>query len=122
MIGYMLEQELGNVLPREVPLATILTMVQVDPNDPAFGNPTKFVGPIYDRAEADRLPPRRLGLQGRRRQLAAGGAVSGAQRIFEIRPIHWLLDQGVVLICAGGGGVPTMLDPATRTRSSGSRP
>ena len=47
MIGYLIEQELGNLLPFEVPLATILTMVEVDPDDPAFSNPTKFVGPIY---------------------------------------------------------------------------
>ena len=55
MIGYMLEQELGNLVPFEVPLATLLTMVEVDPADPAFGDPTKFVGPVYDRADADRL-------------------------------------------------------------------
>src|SRR5205809_1727136 len=53
MIGYVLEQELGNLLPFEVPLATILTMVEVDAADPAFSNPTKFVGRIYTRAEAD---------------------------------------------------------------------
>src|SRR6187402_1492672 len=55
MIGYVLEQELGNVLPPDVPLATILTMVQVDPDDPAFDDPTKFVGPVYNRAQADAL-------------------------------------------------------------------
>src|SRR6187401_2047336 len=55
MIGYVLEQELGNVLPPDVPFATILTMVEVDPNDPAFGDPTKFVGPVYAKDEADRL-------------------------------------------------------------------
>ena len=44
MIGYMIEQELGNLLPFEVPFATILTMVEVDPEDPGFQNPTKFVG------------------------------------------------------------------------------
>src|SRR5688500_532141 len=55
MIGYMLEQELGNVLPAEVPFATILTMVEVDPDDPAFGDPTKFVGPVYEKDEADQL-------------------------------------------------------------------
>ena len=55
MIGYMIEQELGNLLPFEVPFATILTMVEVDPDDPAFKNPTKFVGPVYEKAEADRL-------------------------------------------------------------------
>ena len=55
MIGYVLEQEFGNLLPIEVPFATLLTMIEVDPADPAFGDPTKFVGPIYDKAEADSL-------------------------------------------------------------------
>ena len=53
-IGYMIEQELGNLLPFEVPFATLMTMVEVDGNDPAFKDPTKFVGPIYTKAEADR--------------------------------------------------------------------
>src|SRR4051794_31478888 len=44
MIGYMIEQELGNILPVERPFATILTMVEVDPHDPAFDDPTKFIG------------------------------------------------------------------------------
>jgi carbamate kinase len=55
MIGYMIEQELGNLLPLDVPFATLLTMVEVDPADPAFQNPTKFVGPVYEKEEADRL-------------------------------------------------------------------
>ena len=53
MIGYLIEQELGNLLPVEVPFATLLTMVEVDPDDPAFGNPTKFIGPVYKIEEAD---------------------------------------------------------------------
>ena len=71
MIGYMIEQELGNLLPFEVPFATILTMVEVDPNDPAFENPTKFVGPIYEK-EHGRTVGGRKGLddQTRRRQVA----------------------------------------------------
>ena len=55
MIGYLIEQELGNLLPAEVPFATILTMIEVDADDPAFADPTKFVGPIYDDAAADAL-------------------------------------------------------------------
>src|SRR4030095_8510202 len=55
MIGYMIEQELGNRLPFDRPFATLLTMIEVDPNDPAFDNPTKFIGPVYDKAEADPL-------------------------------------------------------------------
>ena len=61
MIGYLLEQELGNRLPVETPLATILTMVEVDPADPAFEDPTKFVGPVYDEAEARAWPRPRAG-------------------------------------------------------------
>src|SRR3954465_4822087 len=55
LIGYMIEQELGNLLPFEVPFATLLTMVEVDGNDPGFNNPTKFVGPVYEKADADRI-------------------------------------------------------------------
>ena len=55
MIGYMIEQELGNLLPFEVPFATLLTMVEVQADDPGFNNPTKFVGPVYDKPEADRI-------------------------------------------------------------------
>ena len=111
MIGYVLEQELGNLLPFEVPFATLLTMVEVDPADPAFRDPTKFVGPVYDRADADRLAAdhgwvfKRDGDRWRR-------VVPSPEpkRIFEIRPIRWLLDKGAVVICAGGGGIPTMYD------------
>ena len=77
MIGYLLEQELGNVLPFEVPLATILSMVEVDPDDPAFGDPTKFVGPIYDEATAKALAAEKGWIgQARWRLLAARGALS----------------------------------------------
>ena len=54
MIGYMIEQELGNLVPFEDHIVTILTQILVDPADPAFDNPTKPVGPIYERAEAER--------------------------------------------------------------------
>src|SRR5262249_52026765 len=55
MIGYMIEQELGNILPFEQPFATILSMVEVDPNDPAFKNPSKPIGPVYTEEEARQL-------------------------------------------------------------------
>src|SRR3954451_4348969 len=51
MIGYMIEQELGNILPFERPFASILTMVEVDPEDPAFSDPTKFIGPVYSKED-----------------------------------------------------------------------
>jgi carbamate kinase len=112
MIGYLIEQELGNLLPAEAPLATILTMVEVDPDDPAFGDPTKFVGPVYDEATADALASEK-GWVFRRdgdhvRRVVASPA---PRRIFEIRPIRWLLDHGTVVICTGGGGIPTAFVP-----------
>jgi len=109
MIGYMIEQELGNLLPFEVPFATVLTMVEVDPDDPGFQNPTKFVGPVYDKAEADRLAAEKgwvVKPDGAKWRRVVPSPLP--KRIFEIRPIRWLLDQGTVVICAGGGGIPTM--------------
>jgi carbamate kinase len=113
MIGYVLEQELGNLLPAEVPFATVLTMIEVDPADPAFGDPTKFVGRVYTQDEAERLAAdtgwvfRQDGVHWRR-------VVPSPEprRIFEIRPIQWLLEQNTVVICAGGGGIPTMFAPS----------
>lgn len=112
MIGYMIEQELGNLLPFEVPFATILTMVEVDPNDPAFKNPTKFVGPVYDKAEAD-LIAREKGWVFKQDGAKWRRVVASPlpQRIFELRPIKWLLEHHTVVICAGGGGIPTMYVP-----------
>ena len=108
MIAYMLEQELGNVLPPEKPIATLLTMVEVDPDDPAFDDPTKFVGPTYVRAKADELAEAKGWVFKRdgglwRRVVAS----PEPQRIFEIKPIRWLLEHGTVVICTGGGGIPT---------------
>src|SRR3954467_8939644 len=53
MIGYLIEQELGNLMPCEKPLATVLTMTEVAPTDPAFAEPTKFVGPVYSAEQAE---------------------------------------------------------------------
>jgi carbamate kinase len=113
MIGYMIEQELGNLLPFEVPFATILTMVEVDPSDPAFQNPTKFVGPVYEKEEADRLAQEKgwaIKPDGKYWRRVVPSPLP--KRIFEIRPIRWLLEKNTVVICAGGGGIPTMYDPA----------
>src|ERR1044072_5293005 len=94
MIGYMLEQELGNLLPFEQPLATLLTMVEVDAADPGFENPTKFVGPVYEQVEADRIRTEKgwvFKQDGEKwRRVVASPA---PKRIFEIRPVRWLLEQ-----------------------------
>ena len=55
MIGYLIEQELENALNHDRTVASLLTQVRVDPDDPAFASPTKFVGPVYDRQEAERV-------------------------------------------------------------------
>jgi carbamate kinase len=109
MIGYMIEQELGNLLPSETPLATIMTMVEVDPEDPAFDNPTKFIGPGYERTQAARLAQEKgwtIGQDGDKWRRVVPSPQP--RRIFELRPIKWLQDKGCVVICAGGGGVPTL--------------
>ena len=108
MIGYMIEQELGNLMPTETAFATILTMVEVDPEDPAFQNPTKPIGPVYRREEANEIASERGW------KIARDGGMwrrvvpsPEPHRIFELRPIHWLLEKGTIVICAGGGGIPT---------------
>ena len=117
MIGYIIEQELGNLLPFEVPFATILTMVEVDPEDPAFKNPTKFVGPVYSKEDAERLAAEKgwaIKPDGDKWRRVVASPLP--KRIFELRPIQWLLEKKTVVICAGGGGIPTMYLPdGTRT-------
>jgi len=120
MIGYIIEQELGNLLPFERPFATLLTMVEVDPADPAFRNPTKFIGPVYTKADADRIAKEKGWV------FKADGehwrrVVPSPQpkRIFEMRPIKWLLERNTIVIAAGGGGIPTMYDPAANRKLVG---
>lgn len=108
MIGYMIEQELGNRLPIATPLATLLTMVEVERSDPAFLNPTKFVGPVYEKEEADRIATQKgweMRADGDKFRRVVPSPLP--KRVFEIRPIKWLLEKSTVVICAGGGGIPT---------------
>jgi carbamate kinase len=108
MIGYIIQQELGNELPFERHLATVLTMIEVDANDPAFDDPTKPVGPLYDQAEASRLEAEKGWIfrpDGDSLRRVVPSPLP--KRIFEIEAIKTLLDKGCVVICAGGGGIPT---------------
>lgn len=109
MIGYMIEQELENALDQAKPVATLLTQVVVDGRDPAFGRPSKFVGPVYGRAEAEA------------RAKAAGWTIAAdgdkwrrvvaspkPVEIPDFRIIRLLLDNGVIVVCTGGGGIPVV--------------
>jgi carbamate kinase len=109
MIGYLIQQELRSFLPPECPVATLLTMITVDPKDPAFASPTKFIGPVYGKAAADALVANK-GWLFRQDGTAWRRVVPSPEprQILEILPISWLLDYGAVVICAGGGGIPTM--------------
>lgn len=107
MIGYVLQQELDNAYAGEARFATLLTQVEVDPRDPAFGRPDKPVGPVYSEAEARRLAQQRGWSVARdgdawRRVVASPRPL----RILEIEVIRLLVAQGVTVICTGGGGIP----------------
>lgn len=110
MIRYWIDQELGNLLPgRE--FATLLTQVEVHRDDPAFDHPTKPIGPVYDEAEGKRLAAER-GWQmapdrGGLRRVVPSPEPRG---IRELRTIEILVKLGVVVVCAGGGGIPVVCD------------
>jgi carbamate kinase len=108
MIGYLVEQELGNRLPFEKPIASLLTMIEVDPADPAFAEPTKPIGPLYGTDDAAKLVAERgWAFKADGNAMRRVVPSPAPRRIFEHRPIRWLLEQGCVVICAGGGGIPT---------------
>lgn len=107
MIGYVLQQELDNAYAPEAKFATLLTQIEVDPTDPAFAKPTKPVGPVYAKAEAKRIAKDRGWTvvpdgDSFRRVVPSPRPL----RILEIAVIRLLVDHGVVVICAGGGGIP----------------
>jgi carbamate kinase len=109
MIGYVLQQELDNAHPAPARFATLLTQVEVDPRDAAFGAPDKPVGPVYNEAQARALQQQRGWAvapdgQAWRRVVASPRPL----RILEIEVIRLLVEQGVTVICAGGGGIPVV--------------
>ena len=109
MIGYLIQQELGNELPQEKRLASLLTLIEVDPDDPAFGDPTKPIGPIYSEEESKKLAEEKgwdFKPDGDSFRRVVPSPLP--RRIFGIEPVGWLLEHDAVVICAGGGGIPVM--------------
>lgn len=110
MIGYLIEQELMNALPVGTDCATLLTRVEVDPADPAFERPTKPIGPVYSAAEAE-LARTSNGwsmveeTEGTLRRVVPSPLPVA---ILGIKPIRLLVEAGVCVICAGGGGIPVV--------------
>lgn len=112
MLGYLLEQELANLLPASRAVASLLTRVEVDPLDPAFLTPTKPIGPVYAKAQADELARRRhwaMAAEGTawRRVVPSPKPV----RVPGMEVIRSLLNKGVLVIAAGGGGIPVVPRP-----------
>ena len=109
MIGYVLQQELGNEMPFEKRIATLLTQIEVDRDDPAFGDPTKPIGPLYGDDEAAALAADK-GWEFKRDGTSMRRVVASPEprRIFGVEPIEWMLQNDCVVICAGGGGIPVM--------------
>lgn len=114
-MGYMIEQCLQNVLhdrgiEREV--TCIITQVEVDRADPSFKNPSKFVGPFYIREKAEELQRERGWAikedKGRGYRRVVPSPLP--QEVVERNIIRMLLDYGVVVIAAGGGGIPVYRD------------
>jgi carbamate kinase len=114
-MGYMLEQSFTNVLKRrgcDAKVAAVLTEVEVDPDDPAFANPTKPVGRFFPAEEA-RLMARETGWvmqedsgRGWRRVVPS----PAPKRILDLAAIEALLAAGIIPIAAGGGGIPVIRD------------
>jgi carbamate kinase len=111
MIGYLIQQELINALPGTRRVATLLTQIEVDPNDKAFLKPTKPIGPVYPKDEAERLARENgwhiAAVTGGFRRVVASPA---PQTVLELSTICSLVHYTMVLICAGGGGVPVARD------------
>lgn len=112
-MGYMLQQVLYNEMARHAfqrDVVTLITQVEVSPHDPALQNPTKFIGRFYTQEEAERLAQER-GWSVRQDANRGWRRVVASPRplwVVETGAIRALLDAGVIVIAAGGGGIPVM--------------
>ncbi len=110
MIGYLVEQELTNAMPAGSRIATLLTQIEVDGDDPAFARAEKPIGPVYTQDEAAQAKeahgwPMVEEAEGRWRRVVPSPL---PRRITQIETIRLLVEAGVTVICAGGGGIPVL--------------
>lgn len=111
MIGYMIELELESRLPKSQ-VVTLLTQIEVNPNDPAFKAPSKPIGPFYTEADAKRVAKERgwtMAPDGTkwRRVVPSPEPI----RVRELAAIRLLMTAGALVVCAGGGGIPVVTSP-----------
>jgi carbamate kinase len=114
MIGYWMQQALQNALPGRQVLAMV-TQTLVTAVDPAFEHPAKFVGQVYEQEQAEKLAAEHgwtVGRDGRHWRRVVPSPTP--QRIVETRLIRKMIREGVVVICAGGGGIPVVRDERGR--------
>ena len=112
MIGYLLEQEIQPYLPPDRGMATVLSQILVDPKDPAFQNPTKFIGPVLCKEEAAKLTvPYRQDGEYYRRVVPSPLPVKMLDN--QLKAVKLLAEKGCLVICAGGGGIPCVQDEKT---------
>ena len=112
MIGYWLVQALGRAAPAR-PAACLICRTLVKADDPAFADPTKFVGPVYDEATARRMAAERgwsVRPDGRAWRRVVPSPEPAA--LVELDMIELLASRGVIVVCAGGGGIPVVADDA----------
>lgn len=115
MLGYVVGQELMNAVKLRKEMATILTTTVVSPDDPAYANPTKFVGPVYRQADAEAMAERygwTIAKDGDwwRRVVPSPTPLY----IRQANTIKRIIDLGLIVLCVGGGGVPVFLDEEER--------
>ncbi len=112
-IGYLLEQELANALPPGTEIATLLTRIEVDANDPAFAVPSKPIGAVFDETTARELTVTRgwaVAPDGTAWRRVVPSPAPAA--ILNVASIEQLTRAGTLVICAGGGGIPVIRDEA----------
>ena len=116
MIGYWLVRALRGAAPGKH-AASLVSQTRVDPDDPAFAHPTKFVGPVYEEKQARDLAAERGWVVARdgeawRRVVPSPEPLE----LMELPLIRQLVDSGALVVCAGGGGIPVVADPSGALR------